>query len=173
MIPAGQLADAATAYSIERFLYFEATLLDERRFAEWVELFDEDGRYEMPVRVTREKGAEWELAPNARIFDDTKQTLGIRVRRLETDFAWAEQPPSRTRHLITNVVVESAGPEDEYVARSNTLVYRTRGEQSQADLLAGQRRDVVRRSGDSWRFIHRWVALDQSNVGSRNLSIFI
>ena len=34
-------------------------------------------------------------------------TLELRVRRLETDVNWAEEPPSRTRRLVTNVRVRS------------------------------------------------------------------
>lgn len=167
------VVDLETTVSIADFLYAEAQLLDERRFEEWVELFAADGRYEIPVRVTRENGAEWDLAPTARIFDDTKQTLEIRVRRLRTDFAWAEQPPSRTRHFVTNVAVEPADEPDEYLVRSNTLVYRSRGESPVPDLFSAQRRDRIRRTVDGWRFVHRWAALDQSNVGAHTLSIFI
>jgi len=42
------------------------------------------------------------------ILDETKETLARRVARLETGMAWAEGPPSRTRHLIANLAVESA-----------------------------------------------------------------
>ena len=82
------------------------------------------------MRVTREGLADWELSPTSRIFDDDQADLEIRVRRLETDFAWAEQPPSRTRHLVTNVIVET--PTDledveEYSGDLQLLIYRSRG----------------------------------------------
>ena len=32
------------------------------------------------------------------ILDETKQTLSQRVARLDTGMAWAEDPPSRSRH---------------------------------------------------------------------------
>ncbi len=38
---------------VEQFLYREARLLDERRFHEWLELFADDVRYWMPVRMSR------------------------------------------------------------------------------------------------------------------------
>ena len=34
---------------VERFLYREARLLDERRFEEWMNLFAEDGYYWVPA----------------------------------------------------------------------------------------------------------------------------
>ncbi|MBV1894218.1 MAG: hypothetical protein KUG57_09235, partial [Ilumatobacteraceae bacterium] len=38
---------------IERFLYAEAKLLDDRRFQEWYQLFADDVRYFMPLRQNR------------------------------------------------------------------------------------------------------------------------
>ncbi|WP_293783267.1 aromatic-ring-hydroxylating dioxygenase subunit beta, partial [uncultured Aeromicrobium sp.] len=81
--------DLETRMSLQDFLYREALALDERRFRDWLEYLAADIRYEVPVRVTREALADWELAPTSRIFDDTKETLEVRVQRLETDFAWA------------------------------------------------------------------------------------
>src|SRR5947208_1391806 len=105
---------------VEQFLYREARLLDQRRFHEWLDLFTDDVRYWMGARSNRyprtskaisilspnryvedDKTREDELS----IFDETKETLSGRVARLETGMAWAEDPPSRTRHLITNIEV--------------------------------------------------------------------
>ena len=106
---------------IEQFLYREARLLDERRFGEWLDLFTDDVRYWMPVRSTRyprrskaivvldpDRHEEEELAKDGElgIFDESKETLCRRVARLDTGMAWAEDPPSRTRHLVSNVEVE-------------------------------------------------------------------
>src|SRR6266540_1877994 len=91
---------------VEEFLYHEAWLLDEGRLYEWVDLFTDDARYWMPVRETiqgNDSGIpeEGELAQP--LFDDTKDFLLLRVKRLDTGLAHAETPRSRTRHLITNV----------------------------------------------------------------------
>jgi 3-phenylpropionate/cinnamic acid dioxygenase small subunit len=161
---------------IRDFLYLESLALDERRFRDWLAMFAEDGRYEMPIRVNREKMADWELSPTGRIFDDNKETLGVRVNRLETDFAWAEQPPSRTRHYVTNVLVQGTDTQDEYLVLSNSFVYRSRGTLVEPSLFSAQRRDRVRRDDSTpggWLFVHRWIALDQALVNAHNLSIFI
>ena len=164
--------DLQTRCEIEDFLHYEAELLDDRRFEEWVELFTDDAHYAMPIRLTREKRAGWELAPNGKIFDDTKATLNIRVQRLGTEYAWAEDPPSRTRHCVSNVRVAPGEQDGEYNVRCNLLVYRSRGESPQYDLLSADRRDVLRRVDGGWRIARRLIALDQSTVNSRNLSIF-
>ena len=96
-------------HEINQFLIFEARLLDERRFEEWLDLFAEKATYWMPGRTNPWQSGDvadsitkpGELA----VFEDTKSTLTTRVKRLRTGLAWGENPPSRTQHLITNVEV--------------------------------------------------------------------
>jgi PAH dioxygenase small subunit len=165
--------EPAVQLSIERFLAQECLALDERRFRDWLAMFADDARYEVPLRVTREGDAEWELSPRSRIFDDDKRTLEIRIRRLETDFAWAEQPPSRTRHHLSNILVDPGAAPGECLVRSNCLIYRSRGDRPAFDLVSVQRRDTVRPEGGGWLFARRWAAIDQSTVGAHNLSFFL
>lgn len=160
-------------HEITEFLYREASALDERRFRDWLALLADDIRYEVPVRVTREGLADWELSPTSRIFDDDAETLEVRVRRLETDFAWAEQPPSRTRHYVTNVVVDPTDDPDEFRAASNCFIYRSRGDSPTPSLYSLGRRDVVRRTPAGWRLARRWAAFDQALINAHNLSIFV
>src|ERR1700758_3487400 len=103
---------------VEQFLYREARLLDERRFHEWLQLFTDDVRYWMVTRSNlypRSSKAIAILNPGRNvdeteqdglaILDESKLTLEGRIARLETGMAWAEDPPSRTRHLISNIEV--------------------------------------------------------------------
>lgn len=168
-----ELAGHDVQESIRDFLYLEALALDERRFRDWLAAFADDARYEVPVRVTREKLAEWELSPTSRIFDDTKRTLEFRIERLETDFAWSEQPPSRTRHFVTNVLAEVSETAGEYLVHSNCLIYRSRGDDAEADIFSTQRTDRIRTVAAGWEIVHRWAAIDQALVNAHNLSIFI
>lgn len=165
--------DRETVADITEFLFREALALDERRFRDWLEFLAEDIHYEVPVRVTREGLAEWELAPTSRIFDDTKDTLEVRVRRLETDFAWAEQPPSRTRHNVANVIVDPTDNVDEFLVSSNVFIYRSRGDDPNPSLFSLFRKDTIRRTAVGWEIARRWAALDQSLVNAHNMSIFI
>ena len=169
----GGSVDMPTAWSITEFMYREALALDERRYRDWLAMLADDIRYEVPVRVTREGLADWELSPTSRIFDDDQQTLEVRVQRLETDFAWAEQPPSRTRHYVTNVVVDPTDNPDEFLASSNCFIYRSRGDSPNPSLYSLARKDVVRSTPDGWRLAKRWAAFDQSLINAHNLSIFV
>lgn len=171
---------------IEQFLYREARLLDARRFHEWLELFTEDVRYWMAARSNRyprsskaiaildperyvedDRGREDELA----VLDETKETLRARVARLDTGMAWAEDPPSRTRHLITNIEVEAGAAEGEITVYSNFLAYRSRAEREE-DFYVGAREDVLRREGERWKIARRRLILDQNVLRAKNVSIF-
>ena len=104
--PMDQLARMLRTHAVEQFLYAEAALLDARRFEEWLALFSDDASYFVPIRRTRTQDElEYEFTRSGEMafFDDTKQTLARRIKKLATGRAWSEDPPSRTRHLITNI----------------------------------------------------------------------
>ena len=171
---------------VEQFLYREARLLDERRFHEWLELFTDDVRYWMPGRINRypksskaiaildpDRYTEEELTKEDElaILDETKETLGRRIARLETGMAWAEDPPSRTRHLVSNIEVEPGAAASELRVFSDFLVYRSRSETEQ-DFYVGARQDVLRHVDSAWKIARRKIILDQNVLLAKNVSIF-
>jgi 3-phenylpropionate/cinnamic acid dioxygenase small subunit len=159
---------------VTEWLHREAELLDDGRFHDWLELLADDITYQMPVRLTRERGESPDHSFGNQSFLEDRTTLELRVRRLDTDFAWAEDPPSRTRRFVTNVRVEPAdGTSDELRVRSYLLLYRNRGDDSAADLLSAERTDVLRRIGDSWKLQSRLIRLDQATVGTKNLALLM
>jgi len=171
---------------VEQFLYREARLLDERRFHEWLELFTDDVRYWMPGRSNRYPkiskaivildpdryneetlSREDELA----IMDETKETLGRRIARLDTGMAWAEDLPSRTRHMLSNIEVEPGDTATEIKVYANFMVYRNRSETEQ-DFYVGARQDVLRQVDGAWKIARRKIILDQTVLLAKNVSIF-
>ena len=170
---------------VERFLYWEARLLDERRFHEWLELLTDDVRYFMAGRSNRYPKSSKAIAildpdryveddltkeDELAILDETKRTLGARVARLDTGMAWAEDPPSRTRHFIANVDVEPGAADGEVRVRCNYIVYRSRGETEQ-DFYVGTREDLLRWVEGGWKIARRRLILDQNVLTAKNLSI--
>jgi len=163
-------------YSIEDFFYLEAELLDDRRLREWLDLFTDDVHYWMPVRynpLDRPTGLNEELSKpgESYYFNDDKESLRIRVERTYAKTAWAEMPPSRTRHIISNIRVKrDDGVEIE--AHSNFIVYRTRMEKDQ-DIFVGTRRDILRRVNGAIKIARRTIILDQAVLAAKNISIFL
>jgi 3-phenylpropionate/cinnamic acid dioxygenase small subunit len=91
--------------------------------------------------------------------------------RLDTGMAWAEDPPSRTRHLISNIEVipDASGPE--VTVHCNYIVYRSRGE-SEQDFYVGAREDRLRQVETGWKIARRRLVLDQNVLSAKNLSTF-
>ena len=171
---------------VEQFLYREARLLDNRQLHQWLGLLTDDIKYWMPIRSNRypvnskaisimdgsryeedDLSKEDELA----LMDENKDSLQRRVDRLDTGMAWAEDPPSRTRHFVSNVEVQPGDRDGELKVYSNFIMYRTRAETEQ-DFYVGSRGDVLRRVGDDFRIAYRKVTLDQNVLLAKNVSNF-
>jgi biphenyl 2,3-dioxygenase subunit beta len=163
-------------HKIEDFLYLEAELLDDRKLREWLDLLTDDVRYWMPIRhnpLERPEDLSDELAKpgDGYYFDDDKKSLSLRIERVYVKSAWAEMPPSRTRHLISNVRIKSDNG-SELEVHSNFFVYRTRLETDQ-DIFVGTRRDMLRRVNDGFKIAKRTIILDQAVLSAKNISIFL
>ncbi len=83
------------------FLFHEARLLDERRYAEWLALFLPDAWYWVPSRPDQ---ASWKDTISI-VYDD-RRLMEMRIRRLEHPQAHAADPPARTTRLIGNIALE-------------------------------------------------------------------
>jgi 3-phenylpropionate/cinnamic acid dioxygenase small subunit len=180
------MPDEDTIRGVEQFLYREARLLDERRFHDWLGLFTDDVHYWMTARANRyprsskaiavlnpERYADEDMtrADELGLFDEDFKSLSARVARLDTGMAWAEDPPSRTRHLITNIEVVQNASDTEVTVHCNFLVYRSRGETEQ-DFYVGAREDRLRWANGGWKIARRRMVLDQNVLTAKNLSIF-
>jgi chlorobenzene dioxygenase small subunit/benzene/toluene dioxygenase beta subunit len=162
-------------YEIEQWLYLEAELIDDHRLTEWLERMADDVRYLVPLRSNRPRkdlSAAPTQPPSAHMEDD-KAGLGVRVRRLLTGLAWSEDPPAKTRHLISNVRIHANANDTEFNVRSNFLIYVSRLAFDE-DLYAGERHDALRRVDDECGFelVSRRVVLDQTTLSANNLSVF-
>lgn len=162
---------SAEYHEVVGFLYREAHLVDRMQFEEWLACFSEDIRYRMPLRLTMMPKDGDGFVPEMGFFDDDHASLTTRVRRLQTEQAWAEQPNSRPRHFLSNILVERGEEADTYVATSSLLVTRTRDDLPY-DIFTGERRDTLRREDGELRITDRLILLDQTVLQAYNLSIF-
>jgi 3-phenylpropionate/cinnamic acid dioxygenase small subunit len=174
-----QTARLLLKQEIEEFLYYEADLLDERRYEDWLALVAEDVRYWMPMRrnvkvddIEREFTRE---GLDISWFDEGKETLTRRVRQIQTGIHWAEEPVSRISHMVSNVRLLEASPTwadpVEVTVRCRFLIYRNRVE-TETDILVGKREDLLRRVDGQWQIARRKIVLDQSVLLTKNLTFF-
>src|SRR5713226_5130684 len=108
---------------VEDLLYREAALLDEWRLEEWLELLTDDAVYQVPPTDVPEGDSRNTLF----IIADDAIRIRSRVKQLLGKSAWAENPRSRTRRLISNVRVVAVERENILVT-ANFAVHRMRYE---------------------------------------------
>ena len=172
--PGGLTPPQALWLELMPFYIREAWLLDERRLTEWLALFTDDVLYFMPRRKNvprRESHRELTPLGDLAILEEDKRYLEMRVARLDTGMAWAEDPPSRTRHLVGNLEVAPLA-RGEVQAKTAFLVYRSHLE-TDHQLLSGCREDVLRRVKGGWRIARRTIVLDANVLLDKNLSVFL
>jgi 3-phenylpropionate/cinnamic acid dioxygenase small subunit len=160
-------------FDINQFYIREAYHLDHRRFQEWLDLLTDDLVYRMPVRITREEKEGPDIVDEMTFFDETKDSLCIRVKRLGTNSAWAESPAPRTRRLVSNVQIDSELANDEIHVCSAFLFLRSRADDVNIEQLFGERRDILRRDSSGWKICSRTIVPDQEVLTVKNLSMFL
>jgi 3-phenylpropionate/cinnamic acid dioxygenase small subunit len=160
---------------IVEFLYEEAALLDQIRLQEWAARLASDLVYTAPVRETRSMDQQnSSIVRTVQHFHDDWRSIMGRVMRLTgTKSAWAEDPPSRTRRLVTNVMVAKTAKSDEFAVTSYLLVTRSRFNSPDHDLISAERRDLLRQDGDSFKLARREIIVDQAVIGTPNFAIFL
>lgn len=158
--------------TLVHWMHHEAELLDDRREREWLDtLVSRDVVYQVPLRITVERARGSGFCADTFHMDETYGSLQARVLRNESGYAWAEDPPSRSRHFVTNIRVRA--PEgDQIQVLSNLLLYRTRQDQTAPQLMSAERHDLLRQEEGHWRLLRRTVYLDLTAIASHNLSIF-
>ena len=139
--------------AFEDFLIHEATLLDARRFRDWMALFAEDGTYWVPAAPNQESPFD-----QASLFYDDRELMKTRVERLEHPRIHVQTPPSRTAHVVGNVIVEQADEaKGEYVIGSTVIMVEYRDDTQR--IFAGRQHHRLRRDGDGFRIVQKRVDL--------------
>lgn len=154
-------------HRVEQFLYNEAQLLDDRQFDDWLALFTEDTEYLAPVISYEEEPRRISASEGFALFDDDHRYLSMRIARLKTEYAHAEQPPSITRHTISNVRVEES--DDGFAVRSNFIVFQGRSDASEL-FFVGERSDVLKPVDNTFQIRRREIIFDQRTL-PRTISI--
>jgi 3-phenylpropionate/cinnamic acid dioxygenase small subunit len=153
MDAASSTAPGIDRSAFEEFLFHEAALLDARRFRDWMALFSDDGTYWVPAVPDQ-------LSPfdQASLFYDDIELMKTRVDRLEHPLIHVQTPPSRTAHLVGNIIVEQAdAPKGEFVVGSTVIMVEYRDEAQR--VFAGRQHHRLRLVGAGFRIVQKRVDL--------------
>jgi benzoate/toluate 1,2-dioxygenase subunit beta len=106
-----------TRVQAEEFIYREVRLLDRGQWRAWRALIAADGLYWVP-------SGDPDADPDAHcsvIYCDP-QALDDRLERAESGFYWVGQPPIRSVHVVSNVLVDAA-PGNPVQVECNQVIY--------------------------------------------------
>lgn len=163
--------DTEDYIAIQRLLYAEAALLDRRVFQEWFALFTDNIRYTVTTQVAR---PAQDTATTFAIIDEDHYALKMRVDQIsDPNLTHAENPPTMTRRLISNVEAHYGERNGVFDVQSNILLYANRPGQSEPALHAGERQDTLIRDSGGFKIARRTVNLAQTTLTSGTLSLLL
>jgi ethylbenzene dioxygenase beta subunit len=150
---------------IERFVYREAALLDDQRWDEWVDLFSDDGFYWVPLFPEQQ-----DPRAHTSLFYEDRPLMRMRVDRLRHPRAFSQEPPSRTSHLVSGVLLEGVEDSQLLVRASFHLLEFRRDEMR---MTGGTVRYALVSTGDGLKIRLKRVDLINSEGVHEPLQLFI
>jgi len=162
------VSDADYREAVE-FLYLEARLADEARYAEWQALWADDGVYWVPATTDPNVDPERQIS---HIYDN-RARIATRIKLLQTGYRFSQEPASPMRRLISNIEVTRAEDAD-LVAESNFLLAELAVQATHAmHLWAGRTTHRLTRVDGALRMRLKKVVLVNAAEPLPNLSFLI
>jgi 3-phenylpropionate/cinnamic acid dioxygenase small subunit len=163
-----QTADPATFArdAVEAFLYQEARFADENLYDEWLALWDADVRYWIPVNID-----VYDPDEHVSIIYDNRERLQDRIARLKSGGAWAQEPQSRMRRVISNVEILPGAQPGECRVLSNFVLGELRRGRETAYFAQQEHR--LRQTPGGLRMTEKIVRLVRNNEPLHNLSFLL
>jgi ethylbenzene dioxygenase subunit beta len=162
---AGGSSDAELCHRVQQFLFLEAELLDDRRFDEWLDLFEPDGEYWVPMAWNQPDPLQ-----HISLIYENLDVLKMRMQRLKELAALSQRPFSRTCHHVSNVTVRTSDDRSVSARAALIVVEYRRNEQR---TFAGYSRHTLSRDGDKFRIRAKRVDLlnCDADIGHVRISI--
>src|SRR5499426_4012575 len=162
------LSDAEYRAVVE-FVYREARLADEARYAEWLALWTDDGVYWVPA--TTDPGAD----PDKHISHiyDNRGRLETRVKLLQTGHRYSQEPASLMRRLISNVEVQVVGDAELSVGANFVLAELAIQAKHEMHWWVGRTTHRLRRVDGDFRMREKKVVLINAAEPLPNLAFLI
>ena len=162
------LSDAEHRAAVE-FVYREARLADEARYAEWLALWTDDAVYWVPATTDPAADPDQHIS---HIYDN-RGRLETRVKLLQTGHRYSQEPASLMRRLVSNI---EASPADngELVVESNFALAEL-AIQAKRELhwWVGRTTHRLRRVGGGLKMSRKKVVLVNAAEPLPNLSFLI
>jgi len=155
-----------TQHRVEQFLFHEASLLDERRMADWLDLWTDDGMYWIP----QQHGQQSPYDHISLAWEDAMMRE-VRVRRLTNPRNWSQQPVTHTARTIGNVRVAGRDSGGDLVVRATFQM--TEWRKGDTRQWAGQLAWKIDDALDAWRIRMKRVDLVNCEAVQSSIQVFI
>jgi len=159
-------ADVVSNDELARVLYHEARLLDDKYYDKWLGLFTAECLYWVP---NRSDPGDPRLETG--IYLDDRRRLLDRVAALRTGHLHAQNPPSRTRRMLTNIEQWTLS-DGSFRARANVVIWETRKGRTRAH-PGWQAYEVVRDDSGALRLATKIVCLLDCDAPQGNYSFIL
>jgi len=155
--------------AVVEFIYREARLADEARYAEWLGLWTDDGVYWVPASTDPASDPDQHIS---HIYDN-RGRIETRVKLLQTGYRHSQEPASHMRRLVSNIETAQAD-NGELIAESN-FVLAELAIQAKRELhwWVGRTTHRLRRVGAELKMCRKKVVLVNAAEPLPNLSFLI
>ncbi len=154
-------------HEIERVIFQEARLLDSGKLEDWLAMYTDDAMYWVPANAD-----DIDPMTHVNIIYDDRERMQERVWSIQSGVRWSQDPPSRIRHLITNIeVTEEKG--DEVTVSSNFAAFEIRRAIYGERYFVGRFEHRLRRVDGSWRVAFKKIELLNNDAPIENLSMIL
>ena len=152
--------------AIEAFIYKEARLADENRYDEWAALWTDDALYWVPANRN-----DYDPRQHVSIVYDNRSRIQDRIDRLKSGGAWAQEPRSRLRRLISNIEIETPASGGDITVHSNFVLGELR-RGLQTVYFAGQVH-TLRPTSEGLKMAGKKVMLINNNEPIHNMTFLV
>ena len=143
---------------IEQFLYREARLMDQHAFAEWEDLWTDDGVYWIPCAHDSNPTTDVSI-----LYADRKG-ITIRLSRMKSSNMYTQDPRSVLSRVVSNIEIYPEG-ENEAITHStfNITEFRRRGHKTWQITWAGRSEHRLRNGANGWKMAYKKATLINSD----------
>ena len=162
--PLGQNSDAR---ELERFLIYEARLIDEQRWEEWNALFLEDGEYWIPAAPDQPDPKN-----HVSLMYETGLLRAVRIKRYRDPHAFSLQPRPRSVHIVSNVMLHSFDEATgDCVVKATFIMLQYRRDQQ--DVFGGSYTHHLKVVDGQYRIARKRVDLVNCDAAMENILIYL
>ena len=160
-------ADSVAVGELERFLFYEARLLDEQRWEEWERLYGDDGEYWVPAAPRQPDPRD-----HVSLIYETGLLRAVRVKRFRHPNAFSLQPRPRSAHLIGNVMFDGLEEGSGAILVNSKFIMLQFRRETQ-DVFGGAYTHKLKRVADGFQILHKRVDLINCDAPLANILLYL